>query len=68
MLCSYCNKETHSIIRKNGGNKAWFFCAIFSVLGGLCLLPFLCDMCLDVEVACMECDKLKKVEPSQWFR
>lgn len=38
--CPVCDKPTHSVIEKKGGNFAWFCCALFSLAGGLCLIPF----------------------------
>lgn len=67
-FCQHCNKDTHCIIQKNGGNKAWVFCGLLSLCGGLCMLPFLCDMCLDIEISCLECKHLKKVISPEWFR
>lgn len=45
---------------------AWFFCALFSLAGGMCLCPFFVDGCMEAEVVCIECNALKRIDDAGW--
>ena len=67
VFCPECNKLTFSIIEKRGGNAAWFCCALLSLAGGACFFPFFVSGCLDSDIYCIECSRLKRVDEAAWM-